>query len=127
MAPKNKITEPQQCRNPDCNKTIHGRYEKRFCNEACRYAYHNILKTEETRLTAMITNTLKKNRRILLKLLQDKQVTAVPEKKLADKGFHFLYHTHLYHSKKSDKEYIFCFDYGYRILEDGYYQIVRSF
>ncbi len=120
-------TGKRTCRNPTCGKTISGRSEKIFCNPVCRYAYNNTLKTEETRVTAFITNTLKKNRRIMNNVLRDKQSTSISENRLMDLGFNIHYYTHHFVTKKQGIRYTCCYDLGYRQLDDGCYLIVRRY
>ena len=45
--------------------------------------------------------------------------------KLAAAGFNFNYHTHTY-TTKTGNVYMFCYEYGYLLLEDGYVALVKN-
>jgi predicted nucleic acid-binding Zn ribbon protein len=108
-----------------CNKPVKGRADKKFCDDYCRNAYNNQLKTSGDKLVININNALKKNRRILDALLpaQEEMAKTTKEKLLA-KGFQFKYITHTYTNKKGNT-YFFCYDYGYLPLENDWYLVVK--
>ena len=108
-----------------CNKPVKGRADKKFCNDYCRNAYNNQLKTISDKLVININNALKKNRRILDTLLpaQEEMAKTTKEKLLA-KGFQFKYITHTYTNKKGNT-YFFCYDYGYLPLDNDWYLVVK--
>jgi predicted nucleic acid-binding Zn ribbon protein len=108
-----------------CNKPVKGRADKKFCNDYCRNAYNNQLKTSSDKLVININNALKKNWRILDSLLpaQDDMAKTTKEKLLA-KGFQFKYITHTYTNKKGNT-YFFCYDFGYLPLENDWYLLVK--
>ena len=118
-------TETKQCLS--CGKAIKGRADKKFCDDACRNAYNNELKTKSnySNYVRNINNTLLKNRRILEELLPKEEETAkATHDKLIHKGFVFKYHTHTYANKKGNI-YFFNYDYGFLPLENNWYLIVR--
>jgi len=108
-----------------CNKLVKGRADKKFCDDYCRNAFNNQLKTSSDKLVVNINNALKKNRRILESMLplQEEMAKCTKEKLLA-KGFQFKYITHTYINKKGNT-YFFCYDYGYLPLENEWYLVVR--
>jgi predicted nucleic acid-binding Zn ribbon protein len=108
-----------------CNKPVKGRADKKFCDDYCRNAYNNQLKTSSDKLVININNALKKNRRILDALLpaQEEMAKTTKEKLLA-KGFQFKYITHTYINKKGNT-YFFCYDFGYLPLENDWYLLVK--
>jgi len=108
-----------------CNKLVKGRADKKFCDDYCRNAYNNQLKTSGDKLVININNALKKNRRILDTLLpaQEDMAKTTKEKLLA-KGFQFKYITHTYINKKGNT-YFFCYDYGYLPLDNDWYLVVK--
>ncbi len=108
-----------------CNKPVKGRADKKFCDDYCRNAYNNQLKTSGDKLVININNALKKNRRILDALLpaQEEMAKTTKEKLLA-KGFQFKYITHTYINKKGNT-YFFCYDYGYLPLENDWFLVVK--
>ena len=108
-----------------CSKPVKGRSDKKFCDDYCRAAYNNDLKSTTNNLIRNINNALGKNRRILESLLPEGEPTAKTNKdKLLEKGFQFKYHTHLYQTK-NDKTYFYCYEYGYLPLENNWYLIVK--
>lgn len=69
-----------------------------------------------------ISNTLRKNRRILAEL-NPKGKARVHRDKLLENGFKFSYFTNEYVTK-SGNAYRFCFDQGYLEVDGGYYALV---
>ena len=55
-----------------CNKIIRGRSDKKFCNDYCRNAYNNQIKSPTNNLIRNTNNRLSKNRRILERISEDK-------------------------------------------------------
>lgn len=108
-----------------CEKPLKGRSDKKFCDDYCRAAYNNELKSAANNYIRNVNNALGKNRRILESLLPDGEQTAKAHRdKLIEKGFQFKYHTHLYHTK-TDKTYFYCYEYGYLPLENNWFLIVK--
>lgn len=108
-----------------CEKHVKGRSDKKFCDDYCRAAYNNELKSAANNNIRNVNNALGKNRRILESLLQEGEATAKASRdKLIEKGFQFKYHTHLYQTK-TDKTYFYCYEYGYLPLENNWYLIVK--
>jgi predicted nucleic acid-binding Zn ribbon protein len=108
-----------------CGKAVKGRSDKKFCDDYCRAAYNNDLKSAANNNIRNVNNALGKNRRILESLLPDGEPTAKANRdKLIEKGFQFKYHTHLY-STKNGNTYFYCYEYGYLPLENNWYLIVK--
>ncbi len=108
-----------------CEKTVKGRSDKKFCDDYCRAAYNNELKSAANNNIRNVNNALGKNRRILENLLPEGEATAKASRdKLIEKGFQFKYHTHIYNTK-TDKTYFYCYEYGYLPLENNWYLIVK--
>lgn len=110
-----------------CGKSIKGRADKKFCDDACRNTYNNELKAKShySSYVRNINNALIKNRKILEELLPaELGMLKIPQSKLEQKGFSFSYHTHTYTNKKGDT-YFFCYDYGYLPLENNWYLLVK--
>lgn len=108
-----------------CNKILHGRADKKFCNDYCRNIYNNGLKTVNSSVIRDINMVLHKNRRILEKTLPGQEdLTKITKEKLLQQGFNFKYITHTYTNKKGNT-YFFCYDFGYLPLEHEWYLIVR--
>ena len=109
-----------------CKKQVKGRSDKKFCDDYCRAAYNNDLKSAANNNIRNVNNALGKNRRILESLLPDGEATAKANRdKLIEKGFQFKYHTHIY-TTKTDKNYFYCYEYGYLPLENNWYLIVKK-
>lgn len=115
--------EPKTCLS--CGKAVKGRSDKKFCDDYCRAAYNNDLKSASNNLIRNVNNALGKNRRILENLLPQGEPTAKTNRdKLIEKGFQFKYHTHLYQTKNGNT-YFYCYEYGYLPLENNWYLIVK--
>ncbi|MFN4285661.1 MAG: hypothetical protein ACK4E8_06815 [Lacibacter sp.] len=109
-----------------CGRTVKGRADKKFCDDSCRNAYNNMLKSASgaDAHVRRINQALQKNRRILRSLLPGEEGMAkVHADKLNLLGFHFRYFTHQYTNKKG-QVYNFCYDYGYLPLDHGWYLLV---
>lgn len=108
----------------DCGNTIKGRADKKFCDDQCRSNFNNKLKADDSKEVKRINSILFKNRKILSKLNPDGKIK-VPKAKLEKAGFNFSYHTHQYQTAKG-ATYVFCYDYGYLVLESDWYLLVRK-
>ena len=121
-------TATRLCKN--CEKPINlsiGRSDRLFCNESCKNQFHNKQTYLEEQEIKRIQLILKKNRRILKKMFSRKDRDEIPKEKLLKEGFEFDYHTHFVISKIKRNQFILCFDYGYRAVEDDRYKIVKAF
>lgn len=107
-----------------CHKTLHGRADKKFCNDYCRNAYNNSLKSTNGSLVRNINNVLFRNRRILGLALGEERTIKTNREKLLQKGFNFQYFTHTYTTKNGDI-YFFCYEMGYLPLDNDWYLIVK--
>jgi len=107
-----------------CGKALHGRADKKFCNDYCRNAYNNNLKSASSSVVRNINNALLKNRRILESALGAQEMQKVPREKLLQQGFQFTFITHTYTNKKGNT-YFFCYEYGYLPLEHNWYLLVK--
>jgi len=107
-----------------CGKALHGRADKKFCNDYCRNAYNNNLKSVTGTVVRNINNTLLKNRRILETVLGEEEMQKGSKEKLQQQGFQFKYLTHTYTNKKGNI-YSFCYEYGYLPLEHDWFLIVK--
>jgi len=115
-----------QCLN--CERSLSGRVDKKFCTDQCRNEYNNKLKYTDNNLIRNINNVLRKNRRVLEELFSvdpGKEKLIVPKSKLMERGFHFKYLTHLYTTKKGTV-YYYCYEYGYFPLENNLLLLVKQ-
>ena len=109
-----------------CSKTIHGRSDKKFCNDYCRNAHHNRLNCEGNNYIRNINYNLRRNRRILENLLLPaRQLTKTSRQVLQNKGFSFHYFTHSCTNRKG-KRFHFCYEYGYRLVEKEQVMVVKG-
>lgn len=111
-----------------CNRPLHGRADKRFCNDYCRNNYNNQQKNVDRQNTSIkqINASLLKNRKILASLLtEDKETLRVSRNKLMTLGYQFAFTTHSY-TAKNGNTYIYCYDYGYLILDNDWFLVVRD-
>ena len=71
-----------------CGKAVRGRSDKKFCDDYCRAAYNNDLKSAVNNFMRNVNNALGKNRRVLESLLPDGEPTTKASRdKLIEKGF----------------------------------------
>lgn len=108
----------------ECGDEFVGRADKRFCSDQCRSAHNNKRNNDSSKLIKNINNTLRKNRRILEELNPEGKTT-VHKSKLDLKGFSLQYYTHIY-TTKTGNTYVFCYDYGYRLLDNDFYLLVKN-
>ena len=107
----------------DCGTVLHGRADKKFCNDLCRNNYNNQLNSNSYNVIRNINNILKRNRRILEELNPTGK-TKTNRSKLIAKGFNFDYHTRIYQAQNG-KTYHFCYEYGYLQIEGEDFLLVK--
>jgi len=100
----------------ECHKEIVGRADKKFCSDYCRISFNNKKRSEDKKTIRDINVILRTNHKIL------KRINLAGKKKLnkaalTDQGFNFSYFTNL-HTTNNGNKYFFCYDYGYRYLDD---------
>ncbi|MFB2118731.1 hypothetical protein [Parapedobacter sp. 2B3] len=99
-----------------CNAVLHGRADKKFCDDSCRSTYYFEHGRSETDIVRSTHAILKKNRKILLELNPDGKVT-VAMHQLTERGFNFDFHTSIYETAKGDR-YHYCYEMGYLVLSE---------
>lgn len=109
----------------ECGDKIIGRVDKKFCNDACRNTYNNKLNRDSTNVMRKINHTLRKNYRILSKLNFNEGKAKSNHSILTKEGFDFDYFTS-FKTYKNGAEYRFIYNIGYKILEDGWYLVVKN-
>jgi predicted nucleic acid-binding Zn ribbon protein len=107
----------------ECKESMVGRSDKKFCSDYCRNAFNNRQNSDSNKLVRNINNTLRKNRRVLEKLNPNEKTKSTRDTMLS-LGFNFNYHTHLY-TTKTGSNYLFCYEYGYLMLENDEVLIVK--
>lgn len=108
----------------ECGDKIRGRSDKKFCNDACRSAYHNRKSKDVSNPQKTINKLLNKNRKILKDCFEQSEHKTVPMIKLENKGFVFNFYTHLEDSNKGVL-YRYCYDFGYYPGSNGDVHIAK--
>jgi predicted nucleic acid-binding Zn ribbon protein len=117
---KNKFME-RYCL--DCQTSIRGRADKKFCDDQCRSNYNNHQKTINNQFLNSVNKILKKNRDILCAKNPEGK-TKTTREVLLRKGFNFIYHTHTY-ATQNGHHYFFCYEYGYLPLANNELLLVK--
>ncbi len=117
-----KSESKRQCL--ECKEKLVGRKDQKFCCDYCRNTYNNKLNEDSNKAVRNINRILRKNRRILSQL-NPKGKSKVHLIQLAELGFNFHYFTNIYTTKKG-LQYIFCYDLGYREIENKEYLLVHK-
>lgn len=119
------LSEPNP--SPDtclsCGDKLSGRIGKKFCSDQCRAMFHNRRKTREEKWIQQLNRILRKNRSVL-KSQNPKGHSTVRQEFLKELGFDFRFYTHQYQTQ-AGHAYYFCYEWGYRVLEEGKVLIVN--
>ncbi|MFL5763580.1 MAG: hypothetical protein ACJ77K_06515 [Bacteroidia bacterium] len=108
---------------PVCNEPILGRIDKKYCSDLCRNAHNNEGKFFANQKMRHINVVLRKNRRILEKLIEQ-QETVVTKESLLLLDFNFSYITNFSHGPSGSYTY-FCYEFGYVSHQEGIYELVK--
>lgn len=108
------MTPARQCMH--CGNPMHGRQDKKFCDDQCRSYFNNIRNSDSNCTMRNINYILRKNRRILAAFTSKEGRTKICKTKLSESGFDFRYFTHYYKTQKG-WNYKICYDYGYINLD----------
>jgi predicted nucleic acid-binding Zn ribbon protein len=110
----------------ECGKPLYGRVDKKFCNDWCRNSYNNKRVTGTGTFVKTVNSILKRNRSILEKNIpENRDSVKTNRKRLLENGFMFEYFTNIQTTRKGS-EYYFCYEYGYQVLENGYFYIIKK-
>jgi len=94
----------------------------------CKDGYYNTLKANELKEIRRVDGILKKNRRALKSLYdplnREKKFT---KEALVRAGFEFGFFTHIAETKVRAGEIHFCYDYGYRAIDEDSFQLYPTF
>ncbi len=109
-----------------CAQVLHGRLDKKFCDEGCRNNFNNQQNSVQNKEIRLINRILKRNRAILLGLLAlEKKPTKVDRECLLLEGFNFRYMTQ--HGVGSNgQSYQICYDVGLIPEQNTNYLIVLA-
>lgn len=108
----------------ECNETIVGREDKKFCGDGCRNSYNNKINKDSTNLMRNINNKLRKNYRIL-STLNPEGKSKTTRTKLLGRGFDFEFFTSIYQTKTGNT-YYFLYDLGYMAVENDGFILVKK-
>ena len=109
-----------------CGDKIFGRSDKKFCGDGCRNAFHNLANQENATVVRRTNNQLKKNYRILNKVVLKEGKGKTSKVQLVKKGFVFDLFTSIYHTKKGT-HYYFVYDLGYLKVSEDLYVVVKKY
>lgn len=121
-------TPAKKCK--ECGKKINplkGRADRQYCNELCKNRYHNKRLNEDSVELKRIERILRKNHGILKRLFLRKDNDSIERERMLKDGFDFSYHTHRIITKIKKNEFIFCYGYGYRPVNENKYKIIKAF
>lgn len=106
----------------NCQKQLHGRSDKKYCDMHCKSMYHNKNKAKHELSIQSINSILRKNRSILSHFCPVGKAT-VRKNALEAAGFQFHHFTGVY--KNTSTAYYFCYDYGFAaITQAGVQKVV---
>lgn len=108
----------------ECEELLIGRVDKKFCNDQCRNSFNNKINKDANDYVRKVNVILRKNRRILISLMNGDKGKATKEQLLLN-GFNFYYYTNIYTTKQG-KTYYFIYELGYLELEDEQYALVKK-
>lgn len=110
-----------------CGSNLLGRVDKKYCNDYCRTASHNLKKSENNQQIKVVDSALKRNRKILAEVFERAgcEPKAILERKIQELGFVFHFHTHTL-ALENGKEGIFCYDYGYIRTKQGELAVIKQ-
>lgn len=108
-----------------CNEPLVGRSDKKFCDDQCRNDYNNKLNSDENNFMRNVNNILRKNRKILQALCPNGKSSVLPKSKLISKGLNFEYYTNVLNTK-TGATYYYCYEYGYKFVENDEVMVVEK-
>ncbi|MFL2571719.1 MAG: hypothetical protein ACJ0QL_07580 [Parvicellaceae bacterium] len=117
-----KIIMERECL--ECSEKLMGRADKKFCNDQCRNSFNNNLNKDANEYVRKVNVVLRKNRRILQKLMPKEKARTTKEELLLN-GFNFYYYTNIYKTKQG-KTYYFIYELGYLELDNEDYALVKK-
>ncbi len=117
-------TENRYCQC--CAQVLYGRLDKKFCDDGCRNNYNNQQNSVQNKEIRIINRVLKRNRAILLKLLElGNKPTKIDREFLLLEGFNFRYMTQQGISPDG-QTYQICYDVGLISKQNMEYLIVLA-
>ncbi len=108
----------------ECGTEFFGRADKKFCTDYCRNSYNNRLNSGSSSYIKQVNKTLRQNHAILKRLNAGEGKKMIHRDKLLKEGFDFEFFTSTY-TTRDKRQYQFCYDQGYLILDKGNVLLVR--
>jgi predicted nucleic acid-binding Zn ribbon protein len=108
---------------PVCGNPIVGRSDKKYCDDYCRSSHHYEMNGSKNKLIRTMNSRLKKNRRILNKIMLKGRFCCSTQE-LLFMGFDFSIHTSIFMNDQGETIY-YCYDYGYVTREEGKVELVK--
>lgn len=107
-----------------CGDKLRGRLDKKFCSDQCRNAYNNQKNQKDGAYMRYVNGILRKNRKLLEKHAPTGKGKTTFDV-LKKEGYDFNYFTNTLITK-AGKTYIFCYEFGYLTLTDGWLAVVKK-
>ena len=108
----------------ECQEKLVGQRNQKFCCDYCRNTYNNRQNKDANAVVRKINSIFRKIRRILSKL-NPKGKKTVHLIDLAELKFNFHYYINSC-STKNGHQYFFCYDMGYRAIENQEFLLVHK-
>lgn len=97
-----------------CGMPLHGRKDKKYCDDNCRNNHHYNLNKDANLLVNKVNNILIHNRSVLMSLCQNTKII-IGRHRLQSAGFDFNYITGL-RTTKGNACYKLIYDYAYKVV-----------
>lgn len=109
----------------NCNKSIAGRIDKKFCSLDCKNLYNYKTRRNTKNATATIDSYLHRNREILCTLMGKSKKEIFDRLIISRTGFRFDYFTGIYMNKEG-KMYHLVYDYAWMDFSDQKVLVIRK-
>ncbi|WP_445383316.1 hypothetical protein [Robiginitalea sp. IMCC43444] len=109
----------------ECAEKLVGRSDKKFCCDSCRNTFNNRRNREKNRVLLKTNNRLRRNYRLLKKLLKHQEDGLISREALLDIGFDFGSVTRHYTSVNGIKTY-FLYDIGYYAVGECHIRFIPT-
>lgn len=108
-----------------CQHAIHGRTDKKFCDDRCRNNFHNRKKAQESPYVRQVNKALRRNRKILQSMIEGKgNLCRQTRDRLMAEGFLFQHCTEI-RPRADGRTSYFCYEFGYLPVNDKILQLLH--
>lgn len=108
-----------------CSQPIKGRSDKKFCNTACKNAFHHDQKVEQESHFRETDRIIRQNYRILLGLLGTAHETVLEPLRLDAVGFKWEYVTRIFKNKQGCEYYV-LYDCAWTRVSEMEVRVIRK-